>query len=118
MKSERQRIRDLEVQLQLVQQEVARVAARPATPKAERAGFWFGVLDGALSAQGTATVNIVVWSITDTAWQYTGHTLTVQDFWMNTGESIPLDTRIKCVWYRNVWTWDQAYCAAGDNLPA
>src|SRR5690242_12577162 len=55
MKSDRQRIRDLEVQLQLVQQELARVAARPAIPKAEPDGCWLAVLNTSLAQGGTAT---------------------------------------------------------------
>ncbi len=103
-----------------LERELARVNARNAKPVAIPDGWWLCVLQGALSAQGTATAKLIVWNKDNDDWQYMDpeQTITIQDFWLNDGEEIDSGTRIKAIWYRNVWTWDQAYCAAADNLPA
>jgi hypothetical protein len=118
-KTDRQRIRDLEVQLQLVQQELARVAARPATPMQVRDGRWLAVLNGSLSQGGTATAEILHWSIADAEWQRSGDTVTVQESWLNTGDAaIPTDTILEVVFQGNVWRPGAIACQANDWLGA
>lgn len=101
-----------------MQRELSRFVARPAMPRPLANGWWLGVLTEALAPQGEADCDIIVWDATAAEWVYADQTITIRDFWLNdTDDDIAIDTRIKPVWYRNVWTYDQAYCEAADNLP-
>ncbi len=119
MKGMEATVAELTARLNRVQRELSRMNARNAKPTPVPNGWWLCVLQGSLVSQGTATAKVIVWNSEDEAWEYADpeRTIEIRDFWMNDGESIDADTRIKAVWYRNVWTWDQAYCSEADNLP-
>lgn len=119
MKGDSEKINELLARMARLERELARMNAQPARPKPIKNGWWLGVLQGSLSAQGTATMKVIVWDAGDAEWKYMDpeQTITIRDFWMNDGEDIESGVRIKAVRYRNVWTWDQAYCDPADNLP-
>jgi hypothetical protein len=48
----------------------------------------------------------------------TGQTLTVNDWQLNSGETVPADTKAEAGWRGNTWAVLNPYCAASDTLPA
>lgn len=47
----------------------------------------------------------------------TGETGTVHDFWFNTGETAPVNTKIIAELFGHTWIAAEIYCAASDTLP-
>lgn len=91
---------------------------RPANPLNLRRGEWLGVLDGSLTAGGSATVTIYTWSITGSAWVSTGRTVTARDWFFNDDETAEAGTKVVVWWYVNTWVAKVVYCAVSDNTGA
>jgi hypothetical protein len=118
MISWQRRVEDLDLQLAALRRDMAGVNCRTATPLNIRNGWWLVVLDTELAQGGTATAEILQWSVTDNEWQRSGTTINVQDWQLNLDETVPVGTKARASWYRNVWVLENPYCAASDTLPS
>jgi hypothetical protein len=75
------------------------------------------VLTSSLSYNGTASAEIVLWSISEAQWKRIGQSITVQGFWLNSDETaVPACTLIEASWYRNVWVPTAIYCKVNNWL--
>jgi hypothetical protein len=108
---------DLQQQFVALRRDLLNGNCRTGTPLNIRNGWWLVVLDTELAQGGTATAEILQWSITDNEWQRSGTTIEVQDWQLNLGETVPTGTKARASWYRNVWVLENPYCAASDTLP-
>jgi hypothetical protein len=118
MRSMQRRVEDLEQQLAALRRDQTGTNCRTATPLNIRNGWWLVVLDTELAQGGTATAEILQWSVTDNEWQRSGTTVNVQDWQLNLDETVPVGTKARASWYRNVWVLENPYCAASDTLPS
>jgi hypothetical protein len=118
MRSMQRRAEDLEQQLAALRRDQTGANCRTATPLNIRNGWWLVVLDTELAQGGTATAEILQWSVTDNEWQRSGTTINVQDWQLNLDETVPVGTKARASWYRNVWVLENPYCAASDTLPS
>jgi hypothetical protein len=118
MRSMQRRVEDLEQQLAALRRDQTGANCRTATPLNIRNGWWLVVLDTELAQGCTATAEILQWSVTDNEWQRSGTTVNVQDWQLNLDETVPVGTKARASWYRNVWVLENPYCAASDTLPS
>lgn len=87
-------------------------ASQPARPLTPQVGRWFGKLDGALTAGGTASFSTYTWS--GTAWEDTTKNLTVRELALNSGETFPAGMKGMAFFYVNTWVFAPLSCEA-DN---
>jgi len=106
------RVHQLEHQLGLLRREVALSPQRVGSTMERRRGWWLAVLNGSLAHGSTATAEIVTWD--GSAWQRSGETITVQDYFLNTSDTAASGTLLKVEYYDNVWVPTAIYCAAND----
>jgi hypothetical protein len=119
MKRAKDAILELEQRLSQLERELRRHPVRPERRPPDRDGWWLGVLTTDLPPQGTGTFRIIIRDPDAGTWVYKTKTIEITDFWLNSDDpAIQQGTRIKPVWYRNVWTYDQAYCKVANNLPS
>lgn len=76
----------------------------------------FASLTATLSQGGTATADVIEWD--GDSFEYTGESITVQDWWFNSGESAEADTKIIAQQVGDTWIVTQFYCSVSDTLPA
>lgn len=114
MKSDQQRIDELESQVAGLVRQLQSVVARPATPLAVRSGWWLGKVYGsAITQGGSGTVRL--WVRSQSAWRDSQIAITAYDFFLNVGDTIPANSKVRIDWYRNIWVITNAYCEADDS---
>lgn len=115
MRSDRQRLAELEMRVEELQRTVNALTGRQANRMHVKLGWWFCKLLGTLTQGGTVQVELIHWN--NGNWESSGITLTARDFYLNEGESVEADTNGEVAWYRNTWVVRMAYCAVSDTLP-
>lgn len=117
MKSMEKRVEELEIKLAQTQRELARKPSREAMPLPTRKGWFLGIVREDFT-QGTDTfvsVDLWIWSGTDNAWRRaTGLFINARDWFLNDGETLAKDTKVKIEWYETTWVVTAMYCSPTD----
>jgi len=121
MKSQDERIRELEMKVERLTFELARVTkeARPAKAMYALNGWFLGITRAAFS-QGATNVKVDVYIWTDSDWKKKevgedGY-ITAIDWYLNDGETVAKDTKVKVERYKNCWVITGMYCSATDTI--
>ena len=112
MKSQQQQIDELKATVDRMARELSRVNVRNAKLTIPKQGWWLGILTSALSQGSSAVVRI--WWYSDAKFRDSQLSVTAYDWFLNTGESIPANTKVRVDWYHRVWVITNAYCDASD----
>jgi hypothetical protein len=109
MRSDQDRIAELERTVADLQRRLNDVPCRPAQPPVPRNGWWLAELTEALEPQqnpdespNQAEAEILQWN--GEGFVGSGQHVQVRDFWQTT-ETLAIGTRIEIAWYRNVWIY-------------
>jgi hypothetical protein len=121
MKSQDSRIRELEMKVESLLFEIARLKkeARPAKAMYPNDGWFLGITRAAFS-QGSTSVKVDVYIWTESAWKKkpvgTDGYITAIDWYLNEGETVEKDTKVKVERYKNCWVITGVYCDATDTI--
>jgi hypothetical protein len=111
------RVEELEIKLAQTQRELARKPSREAMPLPVRKGWFLGITREDFT-QGTDTfvsVDLWIWSGTDNAWRRAaGLSINARDWFLNDGETLEKETKVKVEWYETTWVVTAMYCSPTD----
>lgn len=113
MKSDRQRIAELEATVTRLMGQLARVDTTPARPHVVPDGWWLGILKGELITGGT--VNVRIWWWSDGKFRDSQKEVEAVDWYLAEGESVEAGTPVRIDWYRNTWVIGNIYCRLKDS---
>ena len=115
MKSQEQRIAELEAKLAQLQRELARKPSREMMPLPARRGWFLGITRAVLAQGGAVDVDAWIWSNTLSAWRKANVVIPdCRDWFLNDGEEIETLTKVKVEWYETTWAITAAYCSPTD----
>lgn len=117
MKTPEQRIADLERKIAQLERELLRKPAREAAPLAARRGWFLGITreDFTQGVDEFFEIDVWIWSETLQKWRKVpGFVIEARDWFLNDGEEVEKETKVKVEWYETTWVVTAMYCSPTD----
>lgn len=118
MKTPEQRIAELERTVMQLQRDLAGKPSREAMPLTPRKGWFLGITRENFT-KGTDEfyqLDIWTWSATLSQWRkFPGPVFLARDWFLNDGETVDKETKVKVEWYETTWVVTALYCSAVDE---
>lgn len=117
MKTRDERIAELEMAVAQLKRELLRKPAREANPLAIRRGWFLGITreDFTQGVDEFFEVDVWTWNpITDSWRKVPGFVIQARDWFLNDGEEVEKETKVKVEWYETTWVVTAMYCSPTD----
>lgn len=117
MKTVDQRLSEAERTIAQLLRDTARKPAREAAPLAPRHGKFLGITreDFTQGVDDFFSVDVWIWSETDQEWRKVPDLIIeARDWFLNDGEEVQKETKVKVEWYETTWVVTAMYCSPTD----
>jgi hypothetical protein len=112
MKTLEQQVAELRQTVAQLTREVARKESRPAAPLSPRKGWFLGITRADFTQGTDDFFSVDVWIWTDAQWRKVpGFVIQARDWFLNAGETVEKDTKVKVEWYETTWVVTAMYCS-------